>query len=324
MSIWFRTAAPGRAHWKRALLPVGFVVNVWSNQLYDTRYRVPGVVLFVCSLVLSLWSARQWRGFTEGWHTPKQIRRWLKTTFHTPVWIRRWEKLKVTVCGGAAFKLFMYPLNLFDRIVAAPDQYLDHGMDAKKMLAFCFLFPHIARWLEPKDNLLERLDGRVLRAMASRTLANFNGACGVAVLLYAALSTLSRDYTKALPALAVTIGIATMVATHKMWTRYRKLCTQTHKNIQAMVRALEQPPATENQLAVLDAWETLERDLRTRVDTGYAFGMRFAPKAVIAALSESVETVSKGLPGHKEARDQALADLKTIRSVCAQRLDSVA
>ncbi|MDX2692987.1 hypothetical protein [Streptomyces ipomoeae] len=323
MSIWYRTADPIRAHWKRALFPVGFVVNVWSNQLYDTRHRAFAVVLFVCSLVLTLWSARQWRGFTESWHAPKQIRRWLIATFHTPAWIRRREKLKVVVWGVIAFKAFMYPLNLFDRIVAAPEQFLDHGKDALKMLAFCFLFPHFARWLEPKDNLLERLEGRVLRAMASRTLANFNGACGAAVLLYAVLSIPSRDYIKALPALAVTIGIATVVATHKMWTRYRKLCTQAHKNIQALMRALEQHPGTENQ-SVADAWETVELDLRTRVDTGYAFGMRFAPKAVIAALSEAVDTAGKGLPGHQEARDQALADLKIIRSVCAQRLDSVA
>ncbi|MEU8787425.1 hypothetical protein [Streptomyces sp. NPDC048637] len=324
MSIWYGTAGSVRAHWKRAFFPVGFVVNVWSNQLYDTRYRVPGVILFVCSLVLTLWGARQWRGFTEGWHAPKQFRGWLITTFHTPAWIRRWEKLKVAVWAVVAFKLFMYPLNVFDRIVAAPEQFLDHGWDAKKMLAFCFLFPHFARWIEPKDDLLERLDGRVLRAMASRTLANFNGACGAAVLLYAVLSMVSRDYIKVLPALAVTIGIGAVVATHKMWARYRKLCTQAHKDIQTLIRALEQSPGTENQLAVLDAWDTVERDLRTRVDTGYAFGMRFAPKAVIAALDEAVEAAGKGLPGHQEARDQALADLKIIRSVCAQRIDSVA
>ncbi|MEV5350855.1 hypothetical protein [Streptomyces achromogenes] len=324
MSIWYRAAGPVRAQWKRVFLPVGFAVNVWSNQLYDTRYRVPSVVLFLSSLVLTLWGVRQWRGLTESWQAPRRIRRWLITTFHTPAWIARREKLKVAVWVVISFKMFMYPLNLCDRIVAAPDHFIDHGKDAQKLLAFCFLFPHFARWLEPKDNPLERLDGRILRAMASRTLANFNGAAGAAILLYAVLSTISRDYMKALPALVVTIAIATLVATHKMWTRFRKLCTQAHKNVQGLIRVLDQPSGTDHQLAVLDAWEAVERDLRTRVDTGYAFGTRFAPKAVIAALGDAVEAVSKELPGHQESRDQALADLKTIRSVCAQRIDSVA
>lgn len=192
------------------------------------------------------------------------------------------------------------------------------------MLAFCLLFPYFAHWLEPKDRLLERLEGRVLRAMVSRTVGNLNGACGVAVLLYAVLPTISRDYTKVLPALAITVAIATLVATHKMWTRYRKLCTQAYKNIQDLIRALEQSSGVGGHLEILAAWEVAQLDLRTRVDTGYVFGMRFAPKVVIAAIGEAVEKVNSGLPGNEEARDQAVADLKIIRGVCAERIDAVA
>lgn len=324
MSIWLRATGPVRVQWKRVFFPIGFVVNVWSNQLYDTPYRVPAVVLFIGSLFLTFWGARQWRGFTDDWQAPKRIRGWLTTTFHTPVWIARREKLKVALWVVIAFKLFMYPLNLCDRIVASPEKFIDHGTDAQKLLVFCFLFPHVARWLEPKDKLLERLDGRILRAMATRTLANFNGAAGAAVLLYAVLFESSREYMKALPALVVTIAIAALVATHRMWGRFRKLCTQTHQNVQALIRALELPAEAESQSAVLDAWEAVERDLCTRVDTGYTFGTRLAPKVIIAELGNSVEAVTKKLPGHQASRDQALTELKEIRSVCAQRIDSVA
>jgi hypothetical protein len=308
-------------------LPIGFVLNLWGNQLYETRHQALGAVLFVFSLALIIVAGRHWRRTSASLQAPKPIRHvrsWLTATFHTPVWLGRREKAKVVIWGVVAFKMSFYPLNVADRIIAAPEQFIARYSDAQKMLALCFLFPYFAHWLEPKDRLLERLEGRVLRAMTSRTMGNFNGACGVAVLLYAVLSTISRDYTKVLPALAVTIAIATLVATHKMWTRYRKLCTQTHKNIHALIRALERSSGTANQPAILDAWEATERDLRTRVDTGYVFGMRFAPKSVIAAIGEAVEKVDQGLPGHEEARAQALADLKIIRGVCSERLDTVA
>ncbi len=269
--------------------------------------------------------AAPWKGFPDEWQAPKRIRSWTITTFQTLEWKRRWWALKITIWGLIAFRYTLYPLFLSDRMVAAPEQLLNHEKDALQMLAFSFLFPLFTRWIQPKDNLLERLEGRVLRAMASRTLANFNAASAAAVLLYTALSMLSPDSVKVLPALALTIGIATVVATHKMWTRYRKLCTQAHKNIQTLIRALEKPAGgVENQSPIQDAWDTVERDLRTRADTGYGFGARFVPEKVTTALGEAMETVWKGLPGHQEARDLALADLQIILGVCAQRIDSVA
>ncbi|MET8249635.1 hypothetical protein ABZV31_37920 [Streptomyces sp. NPDC005202] len=331
MSIWYRPVGLVRAHWKLAFLPVGFVLNLWGNQLYKAGRQAVGAVIFVFSIALIVVAGRHWRRISPGLQAPKPIRRirsrlrqWLTMTFHTPVWLSRREKVKVVIWGIIAFKIFFYPLNVADRIIAAPEQFIARYGDAQKMLAFCLLFPYLAHWFEPKDRLLERLEGRVLRAMVSRTVGNFNGACGVAILLYAVLPTISRDYTKVLPALAITVAIATVVATHKMWTRYRKLCTQTYKNIQTLIRALEQSPGAGAHSEVLAAWEVLELDLRTRVDTGYVFGMRFAPKVVISAIGEAVEKVNSGLPGREEARAQAVADLKIIRGVCAERIDAVA
>lgn len=263
-----------------------------------------------------------WRAW-EDWRTPKRVSRWLDGRFPAPKRARWSNKVKMAVWGLLAFRYALFPLFLFDRIVASPERLADHGRDAQQMLVFCLAFPLYTRWIVPQDDPLERHEGRVLRAMASRTLANFNGACGIAVLLYAALP---RDNVKVLPAVGVTIAIATAAATHKMWARYRRLCTQTHTNIHALVRLLEKPPGegNGNQSDVLNAWSAVERDLRTRVETGYAFGTRFAPKAVIAALAEAVTTVGGQLPGHQEARDRALTDLQTILDLCIKQIDSVA
>ncbi|GAA2628085.1 hypothetical protein GCM10010307_17680 [Streptomyces vastus] len=325
MSNWYQAHGGVRTHWKFVVTPAGIALTYWSNGLYYT-HKAPGVVLFLCGLALMGIGRRPWQRIAENWQTPKRIRHWLGTTFESPAWISCWGYLKLTVWGVIAFRAALYPLNQWDRIVADPHQLIDYFKNAQLMLVFCFVFPFFTRWIAPKDDLLERLEGRLWRAMISRTLANFNGACGLALLLYALLSMLSLGYAKVLPALALTIGVATVVATHKMWARFRKLCTQAHKDIQALIRTLEKPPSEdgEYEFTVLEAWDLVERDLRTRVDTGYGFGTRLAPKAVIAALDEKLVAVSKGAPGGEEARDQALDVLKAIRDVCEGRIDAVA
>ncbi|WKD31179.1 hypothetical protein [Streptomyces xanthophaeus] len=337
ISYWTR---PALAHGKRLYLPVGGVINMWGNSLYDTRYRWAGVVLFICGLVLVVRGRHAWRGFGQGWRAPAEARGWLKRTFRIPEWLSRWlhgtgqtsctsrwEWIKFSVWGLVAIRCWMHPFTVGDRVIAAPGRLFDHGADAATMLALAVLFPFFTRWIEPKHNQLQRLAARAYRAMASRTLANFSAFGAVAVLLYTLLASLDRDTVRALPALTVTIGLATVVATHKMWARYRKLCTQAHKDIQTLIRALEKPVGDDplaNQPAILEAWDAVERDLLTRVDTGYMFGARFVPRAVTAAIGEAVERSCKERAGQQGAREQVLVDLRSIQDVCGDHLDSVA
>jgi hypothetical protein len=324
MPIAARVATPVRAHWKRALLPFGFVATLWSNSAYEKGNRSLFLVLSLAALALTLWSLCQWRRAMAGWKAPRRARARLRTNFVTPAWQGLKEEAKVFLWGCMAFYVSMYPLKLADRIVAAPIELNDHVSDAQIMLVICFVFPLVARWLEPQNKQLERLDGRALRAMTSRTLANFNGACGAAALLYAHFYAMSTDYLKIVPALAITIGIATIVATQKMWSRYRKLCTLTHQDTQTLIRVLEQPPAPAAKAAVLEAWDAVERDVGTRVDTGFAFGVRLAPKTVSAALANAIDTIVRALPDAEEARARALNDLKAVRDMCAARIDVTA
>jgi hypothetical protein len=326
MSIWYWVAGPVYAHWRRFLLPGGIALGTWGNGLYSA-HPAPSGLAVIGGLVLALKGMRSWKGFTKGWRlSPARIRSRLIAVFNTNKWVSRWGALKILVWGVIAFKLFMYPLNVSDRIVAAPGQLSDHDRNAQMMLMFYALFPLFTRWVEPEDDLLERLEWRAWRAMISRTLANFNGASGLAVLLYAELSMLSHGKLAVPPAMLLTIGVATIAATLKMWARYRKLCTQTHTDIQTLIRALENPApwSPDHQQAVLAAWDAVERDLMTRTDTGYAFGTRFAPKAVTAALACDVEKTVRELPGHAQEHEDALAALKIIQSSCVQRIDAVA
>lgn len=104
MSFWYRPVGLVRAHWKLALLPVGFVLNLSSNQLYQTGRQAVGAVIFVFSIALSVVAGRHWRQISPDLQAPKPIRHirsrlhhWLKMTFHTPVWLGRREKVKVVI-----------------------------------------------------------------------------------------------------------------------------------------------------------------------------------------------------------------------------------
>ncbi|GAA0285964.1 hypothetical protein GCM10010302_25300 [Streptomyces polychromogenes] len=339
MSIWYWTR-PALSHWRRLYVPAGAVINGWGNSLYDSPHRWTGVVLFVCGLLLAMRGRHAWEGFGQEWRAPADIRCWFKRTFRAPDrmirWLHgtgqsdytsRWECIKFWVWGLVAVRCWMHPLTVADKVIAEPGRLSDHGADAATMLALAILYPLFTRWIEPKQNQLQRLAARAYRAMASRTLSNFTAFGGAAVMLYTLLAWIDRDTVKALPALTVTIGIATVVATHKMWSRYRKLCTQAHRDIQALVRALEHPGGDgplANQSAILAAWDAVDRDLRTRADTGYIFGTRLVPKAVTDVIGEAVEKAGKGTSGHQEAREKALVDLRIIQDFCADHLDSVA
>ncbi|WP_328296933.1 hypothetical protein OG389_03315 [Streptomyces sp. NBC_00435] len=293
----------------------------------STPDRWPGAALFVCGLVIVVRGRRAWEGFGQGRHLSGRVSGRLKIAFRTPQLVSRWGKLKVAAWGLIAFRFAVHPFFLPERIAAAPERLFEHGRDAVTMLALTFLFPPFTRWIEPKEDQLQRLAARVFRAMVGRTLANFSGFCGVAVLLYTVLARFAHDSVKSLPALTLTIAVAMVVATHKMWTRYRRLCTQTHRDIQVLIRALERPPGgdvVDQRSAVLAAWDAVERDLRTRADTGYSLGTRFAPKAVTAAIGEAVDGIGQDLPGDQGRRRQVLIDLKIIQDVCADEIDSVA
>ncbi|GAA3352339.1 hypothetical protein GCM10017744_000850 [Streptomyces antimycoticus] len=68
----------------------------------------------------------------------------------------------------------------------------------------------------------------------------------------------------------------------------------------------------------------MELDLRTSVDTGYAFGTPFLPLETIKNLHEDAEKAIEALKDDKDAAQMVLADLGKIRMACIERVDSLA
>ncbi|MET9823920.1 hypothetical protein ABZ038_20310 [Streptomyces sp. NPDC006349] len=331
MSTWKRVLAPIRRHWRRVFFPVGFVMNVWGNSLYDTPHRGVGLAMFVGGLVLVFGGRRPWSGFTDGWHTPKRILRRVDETWNEPQWKRRWGYLKLTVWGVAVFAVVRHGWGLLADIEREPDQVVAHVASAQVLMCAWVLLPVWGQAAEPDlpaAELLDRLSSRVWRAMLGRTVANAAGIYFAAVVIHAYVVTTRPSL---IVPVAVTLGGAIIAVGHKGWMRLRKLSTQLHSNIVTLERDLDLIPGSEGdkvrerQDAARRSWDAVHLDLQTPVDTGYAvIGTPFLPAEMIDDLCRRVERAVELLPSDETATAGVSADLDKIREACRDRIDSVA
>ncbi|MGW4985028.1 hypothetical protein [Streptomyces mirabilis] len=202
------------------------------------------------------------------------------------------------------------------------------------------------RWAEPKDFHLRRLPSRIRRAAVFRTLANGAGIGAVAAFLNARFVV---AHPAPLISTVLTLMVAMAVVTHKTYARARKLCTQTHIDVQTLLRdmadlddakdydrAPKKPPRhwrprprtdqgiDENQadkrMTARRSWDVLKRDLCTTIDSGYRlFGMPFITDSAIANLERKVLVgIDTDDP---DAAGPARDDLHAILNACAARID---
>ncbi|MFD8050171.1 hypothetical protein ACFV5E_42855 [Streptomyces chartreusis] len=331
MSNWERALAPVRAHWRRIFFPTGFVLNVWGNTLYDTPHRGLGLAMFLCGLALVFTGQRPWRGFTDNWHTPKRLARQASRAWNEPAWQRRWGYLKLTVWGVAVFAVVRHSWGLLADIEREPDRAAAHLASAQVLMAAWVLLPLWGQAAEPDlstDELLERLSGRVWRAMLARTVANAAGIYFAAIVVHAYVVTTRPSLVVPV---AVTLGGAAVAAGHKGWARLRKLSTQLHRNICTLERDLalidgsEAEKTCERQDSARRSWDAVRLDLQTPVDTGYTpIGTLFLPVEVTNDLHQRVEQAIQALPADKSAAMEVLSNLGKIRDACSGRIDSVA
>lgn len=332
MSIWDRASAPIRAHWRRVFFPLGFVLNVWGNTLYDTPHRAVGLVMFATGLILVFSGQRPWFGFTDSWRTPKRVRQWVGQKLNDPKWKRRWGYLKLTVWIIAVLAVVRHAWALLLDIEQEPDRVVAHVASAQVLMGAWALLPLWGQAAEPKDvstsELLEGLSARIWRAVLGRTVANAAGIYFAAVVVHAYVITTRPSL---IVPVAVTLGGAMVAVSHKAWTRLRKLSTQLHSNIRALERDLAMIPDSddkktrEKQDAARRSWDAVQLDMWTPVDTGYAIiGTPFLPTETINDLHERVERAIQALPTEKSAATNVLGDLSRIREACRGRIDSVA
>lgn len=329
MSIWNRFTAFVRARWRLVYLPAGFVLNVWGNKLFDTSYRTAGAVLFVVGLGVALYGRRFWeRRFSDNWIATKRARRWADTKRSDPSWIRAWGDARTVVWGIVMAVIAVRAVGLFDLLGGQVDRVLATGQPPVSLLLWIWvILPFGARWIEPKDSPLDRLEGRIWRAVVSRAVANTLGIYYAGWAIYAMV--LSIRPSLIVPAV-VTLGGVAVVSWHKTWMRLRKLSTQVYRNVQTLERDLnkihggEEAKTGEKQDAARRSWDSVQLDLQTSVDTGYGFGTLFLPQETRNDLHVKVEKAIEALKDDKDAAKEVLADLGKIQVACAGRIDSVA
>jgi hypothetical protein len=313
------------------MLPIGAALNIWGNTLYDTPHRTAGWIVFVGGFALVLNGRRAWQGFVDNWRIPERAHHWVAQKWDEPKWRQRWGYLKLTTWGLVVLGVVLYAWKLLNRIAQEPDRVSEHFASAMVFMYVWGLLPLVAQSAEPKDQskeqLLERLSARIGRAVISRTVSNASGIYFAGVVIYALVFT-SRP--SLLVPVAVTLGGATIATGHKTWTRLRKLSTQLYGNIRTLERDLQMissgnEKAVEMQDAARRSWDTVELDLWTSVDTGYAlFGTPFLPPETTNDLRERIEVAIEALVCDAAAAKEVLDDLGKIREACTGRLDSVA
>lgn len=341
MSIWNHVIHHARARWRSALLPIGFAVGLAGNKLYDTPYRIPGLFLLIGGLFLALHGQKSWMKppSISLWRrvAPKPVLEWMDAKRERlddqrskPEWIRARGDLKTGVWGFVMVVVISPAVGLLNVIALDPSRVTYYAWDTKTAAVLMCIWiglPLFTRWIEPKDSPLDRLAGRAARATITRMVANTAGICYVSVLIYAEVFT--RRPSLLVP-VAVTLGGVVIVSGHKTWARLRKLSTQLYSNVRTLERDLngihgnKETKTGEKQDAARRSWDAVELDLRTSVDTGYAFGTPFLPLETIEDLHDVVEKAIEAMKDDRDAVEKALASLDKIRMACSERVDSVA
>ncbi|MFE0881901.1 hypothetical protein [Streptomyces rochei] len=182
---------------------------------------------------------------------------------------------------------------------------------------------------EPHNFALQRLRVRLLRAVVLRIATMWCGIIGLLLLMYSALS--DEKVWPFLLGSTLTLALGGATASHKVCSRFRKLCTSLNRNAMAMIRALDDlRAATDDDRAkarssALRAWDSLREVLHDRVDTGYhRTGTFVLPAPAIHDLDKTVRAAANASPQDHAAHRTAVARMRVIQIACLRRTDTLA
>lgn len=329
MTLWQRSVGRVRAHWKLACSPLGLSFIVYGNVLYEAPQQDLGRVLFWCGWVVAIGGMPALKRFLE----------------EDPL---REGNQKVALLVGFMLLFLAQAVVTAVKVIWGAAQAIDYRGAATSLSLIYFVIPLAVRWVEPKDFALRRLPSRIRRAAIYRTVANAAGIGAVAAFLS---ERFAATYPAPLISTALTLMAAMAVVTHKTFARVRKLCTQTHIDVQDLLRAMDElddakrrdraagkrrnwlprsrtgqeagDKHTDKQMAARRSWDVLKLDLCTTVDSGYRlFGLPFLAADAIADLEGKVlvEIEAADFETAGPARD----DLRAILDACAGRIDVLA
>ncbi|MFH8256042.1 hypothetical protein [Streptomyces roseolus] len=238
--------------------------------------------------------------------------------------------MKIFAWGIGTIFVALYAWRLLKRLAADPRELENSNFLPVLLLQVAWMtLPFWHQWADPAEpsdiQLLDRMSARIWRAAISRTVGNAAGIYFAGLIVY--MAVLNSRPSLVVP-VAVTLGGAMIGASNRTWARLRKISTQLYKNARELERDLQQIELAEDgekrkeRDAARRSWDAVEIDLRTNVDTGYAFlGIPFLPSEVIVTLRKKVE---QAIEGDQVALKAAREDLAKILESCEGRLDSAA
>ncbi|ESP95765.1 hypothetical protein B591_31228 (plasmid) [Streptomyces sp. GBA 94-10 4N24] len=318
-----------RAHWKLAWVPLGFSAILYGNSLYETSQQRLGLILFFGGWFLSFCGMPALRRFLD----ENPLRKEDETVALLWLFVLACALPPVFTAAKAAWG------------VAQPDEY---QTAAAWLGLIYFVLPLAVWWAESKGSALRRLPSRIQQAVICRIVANAAGIGAIAMFLSARFVI---AYPAPLISTALTLVVAMAVVTHKTFARARKLCTQTHIDVQNLLRDMDEldeakgrdrverklrnrwpslragegmgDKHADKRMAVRRSWEVLELDLRTTVDTGYRlFGLSFLADDAVADLENKVLAGIEA--ANSDATGPARDDLNALLNACAGRIDVLA
>ncbi|MET8661684.1 hypothetical protein [Streptomyces griseus] len=322
-------------------------------QLIRVARRHWPVLLIIPALMISEYgNKRHNRGYADDWTTRALLFGGLIVAFACLPFLKRFiqevtsseQKNERIVWFTLIQSLILISLTLtaVKSLLGTADQ-ASYRSAASILMAMYVITPIATLWIANTAPTFRQLRLRLMWVPAQRAMANVAGISAVAAFI---AGRFSESHPAPALSAALTLLVAAAVSVHKTLARTRKLCTQSHLDIQKLIRDMEElhetqtrnqtrsrgkwragPPkktpevAIEKQMAARRSWDIVKLDLKTTVDSGYGtIALRFLPEDEIAALESSVLAAI----ADPEAADSARDDLQAILAVCAERIDVLA
>ncbi|MFD5410383.1 hypothetical protein [Streptomyces nojiriensis] len=180
---------------------------------------------------------------------------------------------------------------------------------------------------DPEPFSLGDLTGRIKRATRDRTWSNF---AGLAAAVLAIRGQFFEAYKAPVISIFLTLAVLAIVLLHKTYARVRKLCTQVHTDVQALLRDLDEltkakgDDIAKKTDAALRSWDALNLNLRAGIDTGYSVGMPFLPNSTLQTLERKILATIRLGPATPHAISEVGKELRALQAACTDRLDPLA
>ncbi|MFK8905611.1 hypothetical protein [Streptomyces sp. YS-3] len=185
-----------------------------------------------------------------------------------------------------------------------------------------------ATTFEPMEFALLRTRRRLGRGVHLRILTLWCGLAGVLRLVWALAFIDDGRYRVFLAGASLTLILGGVAASLKVQARFRKVCTGLHRNVQRLLRGLEELGEADTdterrkaQQAARRTWDELEEYLLARADTGISpLGVCVLPEPAVVDLRTRVMASLDAAQADAEHK-KVVDDLLILRDACSGRID---